>query len=247
MADVIQCTAGLGEIPDTWLEAAGDHTLHFVRGTLKDAQRLAVEDFEGANLLVFNVAPFTIDVDERLMAAVRDIVARPARPALLGLVDRRFAGTRARDRLIRAAREAGVDSVMPTWLGTEMLTWEVDRLSELEIDPESALELAGLTDRPTLDLDRRELVGPLGRAVLTGKEAALMAAFLDNSSIMSRQELSEVLWSQQEWEGTPKAIDMHIANLRRKLQLTCGQGWRITTVRGSGFMLEELEAVQDAS
>lgn len=91
--------------------------------------------------------------------------------------------------------------------------------------------------RPQIDPLRRELTGPRGRVPLTAKESIVMRMLIEAPGVVLRQQLAEAVWTQG-WVGTPKAIDMHISNLRKKLREVGGTGWRIVTVRGTGFMLE---------
>ena len=91
--------------------------------------------------------------------------------------------------------------------------------------------------RPVLNVDRRVLTGPNGSAQLTAKEALVMHLLVEASGVVLRQQLAQAIWTQG-WEGTPKAIDMHVANLRKKLRDVTGGAWRITAIRGAGFVLE---------
>ena len=93
------------------------------------------------------------------------------------------------------------------------------------------------TPRPSIDPRRRELTGHRGRIPLTAKESVVMGMLIETSGVVLRQQLAAAVWTQG-WTGTPKAIDMHVANLRKKLRTVAGTSWRITTVRGTGFMLE---------
>lgn len=95
---------------------------------------------------------------------------------------------------------------------------------------------ASIEHRPHVDVRRRELVGPGGRVELTAKEATVLEALAMTDGVVPRDALAATLWTGR-WSGTPKAIDMHIANLRRKLPQACGDAWRIETVRGAGFVL----------
>lgn len=97
----------------------------------------------------------------------------------------------------------------------------------------------GLEQSPRVDLRHREIVGARGRVPLTAKEAAVMAVLAESDGVVDRDQLGAVLWTGT-WQGSPKAIDMHIASLRRKLPQACGDDWRIATVRGAGFVLDEL-------
>lgn len=102
----------------------------------------------------------------------------------------------------------------------------------------SATPSGSLANRPWIDARRRELVGARGRLPLTVKEATVMGLLINTSGVVLRQQLGDAVWTQG-WSGTPKAIDMHVANLRKKLRVVSAGEWSIVTVRGTGFLLEE--------
>lgn len=96
-----------------------------------------------------------------------------------------------------------------------------------------------------LDACRRDLIGALARVPLTAKETEIMRMLLVSEGVVRRDSLGEQLWTGP-WSGTKKAIDMHVANLRRKLREAAGEGWQIVTVRGAGFVLEARPDPQQA-
>ena len=71
-----------------------------------------------------------------------------------------------------------------------------------------------------------------GAAVeLTSKEFDLLACFLDNQGIvLSRERLLDLVWGMT-YPGGTRTVDMHVAQLRRKL----GDPEGIRTVRGAGY------------
>jgi two-component system response regulator RegX3 len=74
--------------------------------------------------------------------------------------------------------------------------------------------------------------------LLTPKEFDLLAALAeDPGAACSRQHLLDVVWDPH-WYGPTKTVDVHVANLRRKLG---DPGW-IETVRGVGYRLADPEA-----
>lgn len=74
---------------------------------------------------------------------------------------------------------------------------------------------------------------------LTPKEFDLLAALAeDPGAACSRQHLLDVVWDPQ-WYGPTKTVDVHVANLRRKL----GDAEWIETVRGVGYRLADPEAI----
>ena len=68
---------------------------------------------------------------------------------------------------------------------------------------------------------------------LTGKEFDLLACFLEHPGIvLSRERLLDLVWGMT-YPGGTRTVDMHVAQLRRKL----GDAEGIRTVRGSGYKL----------
>lgn len=147
-------------------------------------------------------------------------------------------------------------------------TAEVDRVLGLEagaddyiLKPFSMPELVGRV-RAILrrrDLDRQESdagslrVGSLeldiarrtatidGRSIsLTSSEFRLLAALAENPGhVISRRELMQRLWDST-YVGDARAADVHVANLRRKIEDDPANPARLVTVRGAGYALEEV-------
>jgi DNA-binding response OmpR family regulator len=66
---------------------------------------------------------------------------------------------------------------------------------------------------------------------LTSKEFDLLACFLDNQGIvLSRERLLDLVWGMT-YPGGTRTVDVHVAQLRRKL----GDPEGIRTVRGAGY------------
>jgi two-component system, OmpR family, response regulator RegX3 len=95
--------------------------------------------------------------------------------------------------------------------------------------PDAALRVDGL------EVDPRSRRASLdGRSLrLTPREFDLLGLLAsDPGAAISRERIFESVWGTR-WYGSPKAIDVHVAALRRKLG---DAGW-IETVRGVGFRL----------
>jgi DNA-binding response OmpR family regulator len=68
---------------------------------------------------------------------------------------------------------------------------------------------------------------------LTGKEFDLLSCFLEHQGIvLSRERLLDIVWGMS-YPGGTRTVDMHVAQLRRKL----GPVDAIRTVRGTGYKL----------
>ncbi|MCK6387392.1 MAG: response regulator transcription factor [Zoogloea sp.] len=83
-------------------------------------------------------------------------------------------------------------------------------------------------------LDGREVM-------LTDKEFELAVFLFQHlGRIFSRGHLLDAVWRGQHTQST-RTIDTHISRLRRKLQLTDAQGFRLASAYGSGYRLERFE------
>jgi DNA-binding response OmpR family regulator len=81
--------------------------------------------------------------------------------------------------------------------------------------------------------DSREVTVSGASVELTGKEFDLLACFLEHPGIvLSRERLLDLVWGMT-YPGGTRTVDMHVAQLRRKL----GDAEGIRTVRGAGYKL----------
>jgi DNA-binding response OmpR family regulator len=84
---------------------------------------------------------------------------------------------------------------------------------------------------------RRAWVGDEELA-LRPKELELLAALMASAGeAVRREQLMDDVWDEN-WSGPTKTLDVHVANLRRKLA-DAGDRWdRISTLRGFGYRFE---------
>ncbi|MFG2041684.1 response regulator transcription factor [Dactylosporangium sp. NPDC048998] len=84
---------------------------------------------------------------------------------------------------------------------------------------------------------RRAWVGDLEIA-LRPKEHELLAVLVASAGeAVRREQLMEQVWDEH-WSGSTKTLDVHVANVRRKLA-DAGERWdRIATLRGYGYRFE---------
>jgi two-component system response regulator RegX3 len=96
----------------------------------------------------------------------------------------------------------------------------VSRVGGLELDP--------YTHRVLVDASPREL---------TPSEFKLLALLASQPErVFSRRELMEHLW-ESVYVGDQRACDIHVSNLRRKVERDPARPERIVTVRGIGYKL----------
>ena len=73
---------------------------------------------------------------------------------------------------------------------------------------------------------------------LTAREFALLHYLMDRQGeVISRGDLLEAVWDMH-YDGLSNVVDVHVANLRRKLELP-GRPAPIETVRGVGYRIGE--------
>ena len=69
---------------------------------------------------------------------------------------------------------------------------------------------------------------------LAPKEFDLLAVLMEQPGVvLTREKLIEAVWDEN-WFGSTRTLDVHVAALRRKL----GHSLRLSTVRGVGFRIE---------
>jgi DNA-binding response OmpR family regulator len=89
----------------------------------------------------------------------------------------------------------------------------------------------------TLDLARHKVELDGGEVQLTPSEFRLLALLAEEPErVYSRREIMQHLW-ESSYVGDERACDIHISNLRRKLESGPGEPERIVTIRGVGYKL----------
>lgn len=147
--------------------------------------------------------------------------------------------------IIVSARDDEVDRVVGLELGADDYVSKPFGTRELVARIRAVLRRSGAATAPGDDDAPLEAGGvrvdPRSRRVtvdgaevqLTPKEHDLLVHLLrDPGRVHRRGELIEAVWGGG-WDGADRTVDVHIANLRRKL------GGVIETVRGVGYRIEE--------
>jgi DNA-binding response OmpR family regulator len=146
----------------------------------------------------------------------------------------------ADDVRIRALR-AGADDVMSTPVNPEELAARCQavlrrpRQLQTDWDPvhASVITLGPLT----VDVGRKEIRVRTHDIPVTRIEFALFEQLCRRpSEVCARSQLVEEVWGRN-WVGDTHLVDVHLSNLRRKLQLRAPELRFIHTVRGVGFRL----------
>jgi DNA-binding response OmpR family regulator len=92
--------------------------------------------------------------------------------------------------------------------------------------------------RTRLDLRARRAWVDDTELPLRPKELELLVVLAQSAgTAVRREQLMDEVWDEN-WEGSTKTLDVHVANLRRKLA-DAGDRWdRIATLRGFGYRFE---------
>ena len=150
-------------------------------------------------------------------------------------------------RTVRSESEAELDRVVGLETGADDYVTKPFSIAEL------VSRVRALLRRRTLDLARAAGVRSVGALKvdvnhhaatiddrvlqLTPSEFRLLALLAtEPGRVFTREELVRHLW-QSDFLGDRRAIDVHISNLRRKLEPNPRQPERLVTVRGTGYKL----------
>jgi two-component system, OmpR family, response regulator RegX3 len=149
--------------------------------------------------------------------------------------------------LILTARDAEVDRVLGLEAGADDYVTKPFSVAELvsrvrailrrrELDRAAG---GGIRRVGSLELDvNRHEVRIDGRTIrLTPSEFRLLALLAQEPErVYTRREIMQHLWDST-YVGDQRACDIHVSNLRRKIEETPGRPQRLVTVRGVGYKL----------
>ena len=169
-------------------------------------------------------------------------------PGVSGIeVCRRLRGESAIPILMLTARDTEVDRVLGLEAGADDYVTKPFSMSELLARVRAILrrrELDAHEAHPTrdigalhLDLERYEAAVDGNPVQLTQSELKLLALLSrDPGRVYSRREIMQHLW-ESEYIGDARAADLHISNIRRKIERDAENPERLLTVRGAGYKL----------
>jgi DNA-binding response OmpR family regulator len=152
--------------------------------------------------------------------------------------------------IMLTARAAEMDVVVGLEAGADDYLVKPVRLTELHARIRAHLRRGGATSaEPTVRVVGDLVVDvPRHRVTLAGRELHLRPKEFDLLTRLaaqpevahSREQLMSDVWDEN-WFGSTKTLDVHVAALRRKIQESAGAADRtpqIVTVRGHGYRLE---------
>lgn len=99
-----------------------------------------------------------------------------------------------------------------------------------------SVEVAAQVGDARLVLATRALTGPLGVQRLTERETRLLVTLCRTTGPLSRSMSYRALF-QRDWDPLDRSLDVHVSNLRRKLQAVSGIPGIVATLRGEGYEL----------
>ena len=137
------------------------------------------------------------------------------------------------------ALEAGADDYLVEPYHPRELVARVKAITRFRPGPSTPariLVFAGLA----LDLDRGRLTTHNGRAVdLTARQFKLLRAFAERPRrVLTRDQLMDAAFGDEEADTFDRAIDVQISRLRKRLARAGADGQLIRTFRNEGYMLQ---------
>lgn len=156
--------------------------------------------------------------------------------------------------ILLTAKDAEVDKVVGLEVGAddyvtkpfsvrELLGRVRAQLRRRELDRASTKDESKTIDAAPVRIDlARHLVTVSGEPVsLTRSEFQVLRLLADRpGQVFSRRDIMEELW-QSEFSGDVRACDVHISNLRQKIERDPQEPELVLTVRGVGYKLAESE------
>jgi two-component system response regulator RegX3 len=170
-------------------------------------------------------------------------------PGVSGIeVCRRLRGQSAVPILMLTAKDAVVDRVVGLEAGADDYVTKPFSMSELlarvrallrrrrldlAADGAAVVEVGSLR----LDLERYESTVDEKPIRLTRSELKLLALLArEPGRVRSRREIMQHLW-ESDYVGDERAADLHVSNIRRKIERDPERPERLLTVRGAGYKL----------
>jgi DNA-binding response OmpR family regulator len=206
----------------------------------RDGHRVSEAEDGPAALAAFDAQPFDLVILDLMLPGMQgETVLEALRAA--GEVPVLITSAKRSDADRIAGLRAGADDYLAKPFNPHELTARVAailRRSRASADsgPPPVLSLDGA--RLVLDPGSRRytLAGGGGGRLTPGEAALLVALAARPGNVVSRQQLLGVVARRPD-EVYERVVDVHVANLRRKLGDDAGDPWLIETVPASGYRL----------
>jgi DNA-binding response OmpR family regulator len=224
--------------------------VRLVRMYLERAGHRVIEATDGRSALAAIAAemPALVVLDVMLpvvdgLAVLRAVRRTDQTPVIVlsarGLTDDRIAGL-----------EAGADDYLPKPFSPAELVLRVERI----LARAGKAEIGSAADGPIirhadLVVDRGRHEARIGDRLLalTAVEFRLLVALLEaDGRVLTRDQLLDAVYGQDEAEVLDRTVDVHIGRLREKLGDDAEQPRYVATVRGAGYRAAPLPATDPA-
>lgn len=214
-------------------EAIADSLAYSLRGEGFEVD--AVGDGEAA-LTAARGQPYDVMILDLMLPGISGLeVCRRVRAESAIPIVMLTARTAEVDRVV--GLDAGADDYVPKPFSTPELISRVRailRRQELERGT-TVRRVAGVE----LDLGRHSARVDGSSVALTPSEFRLLSYLAERPGrVCSRPELMHHLWDSP-YVGDERVVDVHVANLRRKIESDPSKPARLVTVRGAGYMLAD--------
>tara|TARA_B110000037_G_scaffold206593_1_gene252691 strand:+ start:1866 stop:2642 length:777 start_codon:yes stop_codon:yes gene_type:complete len=199
----------------------------------------APTDAEAAMLLAQSFSPDVLIVDSRLVTPE----GRPLFEQLRNSTEQYLVciAGEGEHRVRSVMLQAGADDAISTPLHVDELAARCNamlrRPRQLQQRVESVSAASLVVGPLTIDLGRREVRVDDEEAQTTRIEFSLLEQLCRRpTEVCTREELLDAVWGPR-WVGDSHVVDVHLSNLRRKLDQAAPNTKVIHTVRGVGFRL----------
>ena len=199
----------------------------------------APTDGEAAIMLAESFSPDVLVVGARLLSPdsrpLYEALRESSEQYLVCITDEGAARTRANVLL------AGADDAVSVPVSPDELSARCHALLRRPRQMQHRIDTAAATTLAfgplVIDLGRREVRVDDAEVTTTRIEFSLLEQLCRRpSEVCSREDLLDAVWGPR-WVGDNHVVDVHLSNLRRKLDKAAPQFKVIHTVRGVGFRL----------
>jgi two-component system response regulator RegX3 len=145
------------------------------------------------------------------------------------------------EREVMEGLDAGADDyVTKPFSARELIARIRAQLRRRELDHAASGELQRRVGGITIDLARDEVTVDGAKVTLTRSEFKILSLLASApGTLFTRRQIMEYLWDST-YVGDAHTCEVHVSSLRRKIEPEPGMPRRLRTVRGSGYVLDEL-------